>query len=272
MNSTTVSKAIEPNDALIARADERLTHAYDQIARADEQLARLNEQLSKLEHDTAYQPSAVVGRRRLSRGRPALRGLIGLLLALCIFVGAFVSQSSYGDATKLIVARWAPQFALASSLPMEKPDFPAQPNSTAKVAAATPLLPIPISSAQTAQQDVAPEGVLTSPELAQLLQAMARDLANVGQGVEQLKTNQEQTARENAKANAQLKASQEQLTRLIAKASDQNKASEQNLRPRILTPPMRPIAAAAGNPAPTHQPPQARARPSAPTQLQPDDQ
>src|SRR5258705_10603430 len=107
MNSTTDPKAIEPEDVLVARADERLVHAYDQIARADEQLARLNEQLSKLEHDTADNPSAAVSHRP-PRGRPVLRGFMGLLLAVCIFVGAFVLQSSYGGAAKVIVARWAP--------------------------------------------------------------------------------------------------------------------------------------------------------------------
>lgn len=270
MSSTTDPKAIEPNDVLVARADERLVHVYDEIARADEQLARLNEQLSKLEPDAAYQPSAVVGRR--PRGRPALRGFIGLLLALCVFVGAFVSQSSYGDAARLIVARWAPQLILTSSLPMERPGLPAQPSSTAQVAAATPVLPQPTSSARTAPQDFAPATAPISPELAQLLQTMARDLANVGQGIEQLKANQEQAAQENAKATEQLKASQQQMMLLIAKASEQNKASGQNLRPRTSTPPVRPIAAATRKPVPTHPSPQARARPQAPTQLRPDDQ
>ena len=32
MSSTTDPKAIEPNDVLAARADERLAHAYDEIA------------------------------------------------------------------------------------------------------------------------------------------------------------------------------------------------------------------------------------------------
>jgi hypothetical protein len=261
MNSTTDPKAIEPNDVLVARADERLVHAYDQIARADEQLARLNEQLSKLE--AAHHPSAVVGHRP-PRGGPTRRGFIGLLLAVCIFVGAFVSQSSYGDAARLIVARWAPQPILTSSLPTEKPGLPAQPiPSTVQVAAATPVLPQPTPSAQTAPQEVAPTA---APELAQLLQTMARDLANVEQGIEQLKANQEQTARENAMATEQLKASQEQMTRLIAKAS------EQNLRPRTSAPPLRPIANPTRKPVPTHQSPQASARPQAPTQLQPDDQ
>jgi uncharacterized membrane protein YccC len=269
MSSTTAPKAIEPNDVLVARADERLAHAYDGIARADEQLARLNEQLSKLEHEAAYQPSAAVGRR--PRGRPALRGFIGLLLALCVFIGAFVSQSSYGDAAKLIVARWAPQLILTSSLPTEKPGLPAQPNSTAQVAVATPVLSQPTPSAQTAPQDVAPAAAPISPELAQLLQTMARDLANVGQGIEQIRANQEQAARENAMATEQLKASQEQMTRLIAKTSELNRASEQNLRPRTSAPPVRPIATATRKPVPTHPSPQAGARPQAPTRLQPDD-
>jgi hypothetical protein len=68
MNSTTDPKAIEPDDALVARADQRLVHAYAQIARADEQLARINERLSKLEHNVAHDPLAGVGHR------PALRG------------------------------------------------------------------------------------------------------------------------------------------------------------------------------------------------------
>jgi hypothetical protein len=259
MNSTTDPKAIEPNDVLVARADERLVHAHDQIARADEQLARLNEQLAKLEHNAAYQPSAVVGHRP-PRGRPALRGFIGLLLALCVFVGAFVSQSSYGDAARLIVARWAPQLILTSSPPMEKPGFPAQPSSTAQVAVATPVLPQPTPSAQTAPQDVAPAAAPISPELAQLLQTMARDLATAGQGIEQLKAGQEQMTRDNASIAEQLKASQEQMARVIAKVS------EQNLRPKISAPPPRLAAAPARKPAPTLPSRQDTARPQATTQ------
>ena len=155
MNSTTAPKAIEPDDVVVARADERLVHAYDQIARADEQLARLNEQLAKLEQEAKHQPSAVVGHRP-SRGRRALRGFIGLLLAACIFGFAFVSQSSYGEAAKSTVARWAPQL-MASSFRMEKPAEPAQPGpSGVQLAAATPVLPQSIASAQTAPEDVAP--------------------------------------------------------------------------------------------------------------------
>jgi acetyl-CoA carboxylase alpha subunit len=94
---------------------------------------------------------------------------------------------------------------------------------------------------------------------------MARDLANVEQGIEQLKASQEQMASDNAKAVEQLKASQEQMTRLIAKAS------EQNQRPKTSAPPPRPIATPKRKPLPTLSSQQARERAQAPMQLQPDE-
>src|SRR5438445_4321305 len=65
MDSTVMPRSTEANDALAARADERLAHAYEQIARADEQLARLTEQLTKMEHEDAHHPSIPL--RRPSR-------------------------------------------------------------------------------------------------------------------------------------------------------------------------------------------------------------
>jgi hypothetical protein len=256
MNSTPNAKAIEPEDDLIARADEGLAHAYEQIVRADEQIARVNEQVSKLEHDAARNPSAAPGRLP-SRGRPMLRGLIGLLLAACIFITAFVLQSPHGDAAKPIFARWAPRLISTSSLPMENPGL--------QLAAAAPVAAQPTPLAQTAPRAVAPTAAPVSPEVAQLLQTMARDLANLEQRIEQLKAGQEQMATDNAKAVEQLKASQEQMTRLIAKAS------EQNPRPKTSAPPPRPIASAARKPVPKLPSPQARAQPQAPAQLQPDE-
>ena len=259
MNSTLDLKVVEPNDVLMARADDRLAHAYQQIASADELL-------SKLEHDAARHPSSALGHLP-SRGGPTSRGLIGLLLVACIFAAAFVSQSSYGDAAKPIIARWAPQLILTSSLPPEKPGLPAQPSPSAVlVTAAEPVSPQPTTSAQTIAQDVAPTAAPASPEMEQLLQTMARNLANVEQGIEQLKANQAQMATDNAKAVEQLRASQEQMTRLIAKAS------EQNLRPKTSAPPPRPIAGPARKPVPKPSSPQARAQPQAPVQLQPEEQ
>ena len=286
MNSTPSPKAIEPDDVLVARADQRLAHAYAQIARADEQIARVNEQISKLDQGAAPDPSAVLSRRPARRGS-LVRGLIGLLLAAGIFLAAFFSQSPYGDAARLMIAGWTPQRLLTSPLPPE--GFGAQTSpSPVQLAAAEPAAAQSIAASPTAPQDVTPTAAPMAPELAQLLQTMARDLANAQQGIEQLKASQEQAARENAKAIEELKAGQEQMTRLMAKATEKasekvsEKVSEQasekvadprasgpNPRLRIATPaPPKPVAAPARKP-PTHPSPQARAVPRPPTQLQP---
>jgi hypothetical protein len=242
MDTTLNPKQTDPRHVLVARADEELAHAYEQITRADEQIARAEEQLSKLEHKAARHP----GNRPLF-DRPAVRGLTGVLLAACVGVAAIALQSPYGDAAKQIIARWAPQLVLTSSLPLEKRGLPAQPSPPTVQAAAAKTAPTqPVPLAQTAPEDAAAAtAAALSPELAQLLQTMARDLATMGQVIEQLKTNQEQMARDNAKAAEQLKASQEQLARVIAKAS------EQSLRPKISAPPPRPTAIPTRKPVPT---------------------
>src|SRR3981081_1589110 len=245
MDTTLNPKQTDPRHVLLARADEELAHAHEQVARANEESARAEKQLSKLEHD------AVPGNRPLF-DRPAVRGLTGLLLTACIGVAAIAWQSSYGDAAKEIIARWAPQHVGTLSPALENLRLPALPSPpTVQAAAEKTASPL----AQTAPEDVAPTAAALSPELTQLLQSMARDLATVGHGIEQLKANQEQTARDNAKAAEQLKASQEQMARVIAKASEakasEATASEQQRRPKISTPPPRPTASPTRKPAPT---------------------
>jgi len=250
MNTALSPAAVEPNNAIVAAADERLKHAYQKIASADEQLARVTEQLSKLEHDAAHQTSAVPGRQP-SRGRPVLRGSIGLLLAAGIVGAAFVSQSSSGDATKLIIARWIPP-VLARSVPIEKPE-PRTPLSPVQVAVAEPTAMPASSPAPVSLQDAASTAAPLPPELAQLLQTISRDIADVEQKIEQLKAAQEQVASDNAKAIGELKASQEQMTSLMAKAS------EPNSRPKTSSVPLpssvasaRPIPITPRQPASTH--------------------
>jgi len=262
MDSTVTSRTTEADDALAARADERLAHAYEQIARADEQLARLNEQMARMEQDAVPHPS-VIPLRRPSRGRPALRGLLGLFAAACIVGAAFVSQSSYGEAVRPIIAQWAsPYIASVSRLALTTPQPSAQPGpSSIRLAAAdtAPLQAAP--QATTGPQDAASPA---SPELTQLLQTIARELATVQQGVEELKANQERMASDNAKAVEQVRASQEQMTRLVAKISE--KPSEQEQRARLAAPLPQPTANPARKPAPAQASSQARAQP---LQLQP---
>ncbi len=187
MDTTLNPKQTDPPNVLVARADEGLAHAHEQITRADEEIARAEEQLSKLEREAARHPSdhpqtrmntfrpAVPGKRPSLGGR-AVRGFIGLMLAACIGVAAFVWQSPYGDAAKQIIVSWVPQLVLTSSLPLEKPGLSAQPSPpTVQAAAATTAPPQPAPLAQSAREDVVPTAAALSPELTQLLQSIRVD-------------------------------------------------------------------------------------------------
>jgi hypothetical protein len=187
------------------------------------------------------------------RGGSALRGLIGLLLAACIFAAAFASQSSYGGAAKQIIARWAPRLVSTSLLPPNKPELAAQPSpSSPQMVAAEPMPPTPL--AQTAPQELGPTAAPLSPELAQRLQTMASDLANADHEIKQLKTSQEQMARDNAKSGEQLKATREQMINFIAALS------EQNSQPKTTAPRSRPTDTTR-KPVRKRPSPQARVRP-----------
>jgi len=252
MNSTPTPKA---TDTLVVRADEQLAHAREQFARADEQLARLSEQVAKMERDTTRSPSA--GPTPQSPPRTsAFRAVVVLPLAACIVLAALVLQSSYGGGAKPVVTREAPELASAPSLPPENPPLPAQPTpSIVQVAAAEAAPPQAPPLVQTAPQGAAPTATVAPPDNTQLLQTMARDLADMQRNIEQLRASQQQIVRDNSKAVEELKASQEEIKRVLAKVSEQNppKASPPPTRP-IPTPTLR-------KPERTYQPPYARARP-----------
>lgn len=273
------SPALSPEDAeLVARADERLMHAYGQIARADEQLAQVNKQLSKLELEGTRHPS---GPKNPSRGRPAVRGLVGLLLAAGICLAALAAQSSYGDAARNIVQSWTARAVSPSSVLQQRAESSPEPALPSGQATATyAVLEQPAPSAQTASQDAAPSATSRAPELAPMLQAMSSDLASLQQATEQLKASQDQIIRNLGEFSEQLAAVHGQMTRDRADAAEQLKAvqervagitanaSDQNLRPKTPVPSPRPIAAnTTRKQVPTRPPAQARQQQGAPLQL-----
>jgi hypothetical protein len=248
---------VAPDVVLVAPEDKELSKlAHDALRHSSDPQIQTGSDLpagpTVPPVDTTFRPAAV-NDVQVPGGRRAVRALSGFLLAACIGVAAFAWQS-YGDAARQIIARWAPRLVMTSSTPLEnsvpaeQPSPPAVQASAAK-AAATPQ---PAPPAQTTPQGVAPSAAL-SPESAQLLQSMARDLATAGQEIEQLKASIEQ-----------LKASQEQTSRDVAKVSEA-RASEQNLRPRIsAAPPRSAAAASARKPMPPFRPSQVAAAPPLP--------
>ena len=201
--------------------------------------------------DATFRPAVsdvrVPGPRRAARVFTA-----ALLLAGCAGAAAFAWQS-YGDAARQMIAQWTPQRILTSLLPLEKsapsaqPTPPAAETVTANAAPPQPAAqaaPQPATPVQAAPQAVAPSAADPSVESAQSLSAMAHDLANAGQEIEQLKASIEQLKG----SIEQLTAGQQQISRDIAKAS------EQNLRPKILPPPRRPAVARERRPPPLSRP------------------
>src|SRR6266576_4519920 len=209
---------IAPDVVLVARADK----AHDTMSRPSDSRAHMGSGFASGPSvppvDTTFRPAAVnnvrVPGHQPPIGARAVRAFIGFLLALCIGVAGIVWQA-YGDAVKQTAARWAPQFVLTSSLPLQKTGPPEQPNQPAvQASAAKAAVP----------ESVAPATAAASPESAQLLQSMARDLASLKEEIEQLKGSQEQMSRDIAKVS-DAKVSD-------AKASDvkasEARASEQN--------------------------------------------
>ncbi|HET7889744.1 MAG TPA: hypothetical protein VFL62_26230 [Bradyrhizobium sp.] len=181
---------------------------------------------------------------RSSFFRRAMRGLVALLLALGIGAAA-LSWQTFGYAAKKALLSWAPKWAIAVSLPLDKLGLGSNSASSSD-----PAETVPPQTAVAAES--APDGdtsgnvaaavptagnaVAAAPpvseDAAQQLQAMARDLANANREVETLKA-----------SIAELKASQQQTARDLAKVTD--KLAEQNAKAKL--------AAAAPRP-PVHRP------------------
>ena len=191
--------------------------------------------------------------------------LVGLSLAACITVGALlVLLLSHGDGPTPIVARWEPQPVSTPSSSTENLPSPAQSApSTFQVAAAESApaqgTPSPATNlAQAAPKDAAPAAPAAPPDQTQLLQTIARDLANLERNIEQLKANQQQMAGDNSKAIRELKASQEEMKRVLAKVSEQNPSKTSQAPP----PPPPQTRRASTQPAPAlRKPERARERP-----------
>jgi hypothetical protein len=270
--------------AAIAQAHRQMG-AGENLVQVDETAFKLEEEKKATRHPSDEQPRVAEPGRGSSRGRLVLWSLIGLLAVACI--GAVAWPSPHGQA--------APEPISTSSVSIEKKEPPAPSN--AGVAAKTDAgLPQRSSQAQTTLQRpalVVPAAAPMAPDLAQSIQMITRELANVEQGIDQLKTGQAQMARDNAELaehlkatqemarnNAdlaeqlkasheqmatiaeQLKQSQEQITRLVA--------SGQNQRPRALA--SSPIANPTRKLVPKRPSPRVRVQTQDPTLLQPEPQ
>jgi hypothetical protein len=223
-----------------------------------------------------FRAAGNAGETRSAR-KALMRGATAVLLVFGAAGVAVAWKSPYADAPKDIIARWAPQLASVLSLPLDK-SAPSAESSSPAVQTATADTTPPPAPAESPTQDAAPAAATPSPpqdataaappttvaapqpaaepqppaapqpDVPQLLQSMAHDLASLKQGMEQLKVNQEQLTRENAKLAEEIKVSQEQIARLVTHEhvvrprAPAPKASATTRRPVATLPPPQTIA------------------------------
>jgi hypothetical protein len=251
---------IEPDVVLAARADapEARTREPNLRALVSEISAGVAAQAAAPKVDTSFR--SVASEKR--RGKWLSRFITVFLFALLSAVGAAAWQR-YGDRAQAYVAMAAPLLGLSS---LQATSAPA---GTPAVAEATPDQATAPAEAATPPADAAAASAPASPDQTQQIQSLTRDLAAMGQQVEQLKA-----------SIAELKAGQEQVAH-DAKAADakasEAKAFEQNMRAKVSALPPRPPTAPVRKPKP-YVPPVASAAPllpppgapgSAPVQIAP---
>jgi hypothetical protein len=176
----------------------------------------------------------------------ARRSFTRFLLAIGIGVAATLAWQSYGETTKQIIGRRAPQLGWS-------PEAKQMIASLVRQLGWIPDAPRPAPVAQTAPATAAPiASAAPSPDLQQV-QQIARDLAKVRQAVEQLPASRGQMAGDIAKvrqAVEQLAASQGQMAGDIAKVQ----AADQEILQRISAPRPRPATVPAHTPTPVRRP------------------
>jgi hypothetical protein len=230
---------IEPDVVLAARADHASPDpVQDALTRLAHQRANAPSEVSagtpSPAVDTTFRAAAAVDAtkapgERSAIGRLAKNTFIAFLFALCSAIVA-TTWTHHGDAAKQMIANWMPAFLPASSSPAATPALAEQPDASPMQAATADQAP-----AQPARpsEGAAPAPAVSPTESTPSAQSMARDLATMGQQIEQLKVSIEQ-----------LKAGQAQMSRDLAKTSDPNP------RPRIAALPPRPVAAPVRKPKP----------------------
>ena len=188
---------------------------------------------------------------RSSFGRRMMRPVAALLLAAGI-TGAALGWQTFGYVAKKALISWAPKWAIAASLPLEKLGLsresrPSDDAADAAPAQADTSAPGATDASQSANAAATP--ATPSPDGAQQLQSMAHDLANANQEIETLKA-----------SIAELKASQQQMTRDLAKAAA-DRTAEQAARAKaaaarkLASPPSySPTTTSAAPPPPAYRP------------------
>ncbi|MGJ4889053.1 hypothetical protein [Bradyrhizobium sp. HKCCYLR20261] len=215
MQSTQNVQQIDPNEIGIAPERPEKT-SYDQLYRRvlREVLTRIDTRLAAIEKPGVAADAAAAAstsdaqlatgsrwsRIKAPLGKLRGRNAVGLAL-LVVLVGGSVAWSQREAGTALM-DRWMP----GSNSEASQDEASAQQGNEDAM----------MSNASLHGSD---EGAAREPGT--LMQRMARDIAELQQGIEQIKSTQDQASRDHTRAIEQLQAGQDQLMRLVSRMSNQ---------------------------------------------------
>jgi hypothetical protein len=253
MESTQNVQQIDPSE--IGLAPEKPEKAgYDQLYRRvlREVLTRIDTRLAAIEkpavaadvaaaastNDMAGAEGGRWARMKAPLGKLRGRNAVGLALLVAL-VGGSVAWSQR-DAGSSLMDRWMPNSTETQD------EASAQPGNEDAM----------MSNASLRGTEDAAGG----REPGTLMQRMARDIAELQQGIEQIKSTQDQASRDHTRAIEQLQAGQDQMMRMMSRASSPLNAQART----AVQPPPRPIGVGpqqqqttglAGSPPPVRRPP-----------------
>jgi hypothetical protein len=231
MQSEPKTPDIDPRDVGIAPETEPPGRIYKQVVR--EVLARIDQRLADIEKHTVIDPSGGQpgAAQRAPTARRSKRGLIAVLVVVGVIGLAFAGMRFDGDTARATVARWTPRFIANVLSTQDNQDAtPGTSPVTVGTAAdgrtssdARSAADGPAASPDRTTPDLDGQNAASSspPDVATSIERMSRDIVTLTQGIEQLKVNQEQMSKDNAKASEEFKASEDQLIRMLLRVSEQ---------------------------------------------------
>ncbi|CCE06104.1 conserved hypothetical protein [Bradyrhizobium sp. STM 3843] len=231
MQSTQNVNEVDPGEIGLSPEKDSYTDIYKRVVR--DVLSRIDQRLADIAAQPAPRGAELAGgdkgtpqtRLRRSFRRRTLHGAIGILVVAGLIGGA--AAWFYPDATTSMVARWTPsllKFSATNDADASTDVSSANVRSSAAGTQSSDMTTASLnaSSASLSQPSIDRGDNNTASvdrDMMPLIQKLARDVADLQVGIEQLKAGQEQVVRDQARATEQLQAGQDQLMRVMTRIS-----------------------------------------------------
>jgi hypothetical protein len=206
MQSAQQQQDVNPAEVGIGAKYRDSLFGYQRMAK--EIIASIEERLEEL--TARHSPDAEPVTLRTPLGSWLLRGVVGLLLVAAILGGVLVWQWPRNETVRSMVARTAPQPVidlLSDNRQQDAPPDQSAPTDSGLQAA---------SLYRTTSDNDRTNGVAPSIDQSQLVQRMARDIATLQEGIEQLRAGQDQLLRMMMRPSSGLNAQARTPARAVA--------------------------------------------------------